>query len=160
MATVTQLTRALADQPFLSDLPPDVLGRLAAHVYRRDYAKGEALFTEGRIADQFFLIHRGLVKLTMRSASGHQVDIETVGPDAAVGWSWLLSPHRWHLTATAVKKTSTLVFDTARLREVMDDDPAVGYELTRRFATIIFSRLRAIQARVGEQASTTQGGAR
>jgi CRP-like cAMP-binding protein len=149
MATVTQLTRALADQPFLSDLPPDILRQLAAHVRRRDYVAGEVLFREGETADRFFLIHRGLVMLTMRAPNGNSVDIDTLGPDAAVGWSWLLSPYRYHLTATALKKTSTLVFDAFRLRAVMEGEPATGYELMHRFANIIFDRLRAVHARIG-----------
>lgn len=156
MTTVAQLTRALADQPFLSDLPTEILRQLAAHVRRRDYAAGDVLFNEGEAAERFFLIRRGLVTLSVRGPSGRSVDIETLGPDAAIGWSWLLYPYRWHLTATAVKKTSTLVFDAARLRAVMDAEPAIGYELMRHFAVIIFDRLRAIQRRLGEAADGAQ----
>jgi CRP/FNR family transcriptional regulator, cyclic AMP receptor protein len=154
-ATVAQLARVLADQPFLSDVPPTVLRQLAAHVRRRDYLAGEVLFVEGESADRFFLIRRGLVRLSMQLPGDAPADVEILGTDAALGWSWLLPPYRWHLTATALKKTSTLVFDASRLRAVMEEDPAIGYELMRRFAAIIFDRLRALHAQVGSQAEST-----
>lgn len=148
-ATVAQLARALADQPFLSDLPPSALQQLAAHVRRRDYIAGEILFAQGGSADRFFLIRRGLVRLSMELPGDAAADVETLGVDAALGWSWLLPPYRWHLTATALKKTSTLVFDARRLRDVMEADPEIGYELMQRFAAIIFDRLRALQLSYG-----------
>lgn len=152
-ATVAQLARALADQPFLSALTIDAQRELAAHARRRDYASGEVVFAQGGAADRFFLIRRGLVRLSIEVASRGPVDIETLGVDAAFGWSWLLPPYQWHLSATAANKTSMLVFDAHRLHAVMEADPAIGYELMRRFAAIILDQLQAVQARLGEESS-------
>jgi CRP/FNR family cyclic AMP-dependent transcriptional regulator len=147
--TVAQLTKALADHPFLSEFSHPVLVELASQMRRREYPAGEVIFAEGAPAERFFLIRRGLVGLTMQLPDGGHVELETLGPDAALGWSWLLPPYCWHLTAVAHKRTSVFVFDAYRLRKLMESDPAVGYDLMQRFAAIIFDRLRVLHSRVG-----------
>lgn len=141
------MATALADHPFFSSMPSSSLRRIAHHVYRTEFAAGETIFTEGETADRFFLIRRGLVKLSIEVSGRGQVDVETLGADAALGWSWLMPPYRWHLTASAVEHTSTLVIDAATLRALMAGDPVLGYELMRRFAAIIFDRLQATRER-------------
>lgn len=115
--------------------------------------RGEPVFAEGGAADRFFLIRRGLVRLSIEVPSPGSVDIETLGADAAFGWSWMLPPYQWHLSATAVNKTSTLVFDAHRLHAATDADPVIGYELMHRLAAIISDQLQAVQARLGEESS-------
>ena len=142
---------ALADHPFFSSMPVGSLRRLAQHVYRAEFAAGETIFNEDETADRFFLIRRGLVKLSMEVAGRGQVDVETLGADAPLGWSWLMPPYRWHLTAIAVQRTTALVMDASTLRALMAGDPVLGYELMRRFAAIIFDRLQATRQRFVQQ---------
>jgi CRP-like cAMP-binding protein len=138
----------LADHPFFSAIPITSLRRVATHAYRADYAPGETIFTEGGVADRFFLIRRGLVRLDMEIAGPGQIELETIGADAALGWSWLVAPHRWHLSATAVARTSTLAIDATTLRALMSADPVLGYELTKRLAAVMFDRLQMTRRRL------------
>jgi CRP-like cAMP-binding protein len=139
---------ALRDHPFLSELPAASLRRLAAHAYRVDFAAGETIFREGTAADRFFLIRRGIVRLAMEVPGRGVVEIETLGPDTALGWSWLVSPYQWHITAVAVERTSTVAIDAAVLRSLMAADAVMGYEIMRRFAAVMFDRLQAERARL------------
>ena len=151
MTTSSPLAVALSDHPFLSSIPVASLRRLATHAQSRTYSAGEEIFREGGKADRFFLIRHGLVRLDAEepgSDGPRQVEIEMLGADAALGWSWLFSPYRWHLSATAVKRTSTLVLDADMLRAVMSADPVLGYELMRRFAAVMFDRLRVTRLRL------------
>src|SRR5665213_1908918 len=83
---------ALSDHPFLSSIPIGSLRRLAAHVQSHTYPAGEQVFREGQIANRFFLIRNGLVRLDLEVAGRGQVEVETLGSDCALGWSWLFSP--------------------------------------------------------------------
>jgi CRP-like cAMP-binding protein len=141
---------ALRDHPFLSEMPVSSLRRLANHAYRAVFAPGESIFREGGPADRFFLIRRGLVRLDIEVPGRGRVDLETLGADAALGWSWLLAPYRWHLSATAVQRTSMLVFDASMLRALMAADPVLGYEMMRRFNAVMFDRLQATRARCAD----------
>ena len=134
---------ALRDHPFLSELPAGSLRRLTAHAYRVDFAPGETIFREGGVADRFFLIRHGTVRLEMDVPGRGAVEVETLGADAALGWSWLVSPYRWQLSAVAIERTSTIVIDAAVLRSLMVADAVLGYEITRRFAAMMFDWLRA-----------------
>ncbi|HEY0871458.1 MAG TPA: cyclic nucleotide-binding domain-containing protein [Acidothermaceae bacterium] len=152
MTTVPPVAAALADHPFLSTLPSQSLRRLATHVQSRIYAAGEAILREGEVANRFFLIRHGSVRLDIEVPGRGPVEIETLGADSALGWSWLFQPHRWQLSATAVTRTSTLVFDADALQVVMASDPALGYELMRRFAGVMFDRLNATRLRLTSDA--------
>jgi len=148
---VSPVAATLADHPFFSSMPLASLRRLATHAYRHEFAAGEPIFFEGADADRFMLIQRGLVKLDIEVPNRGRVDVEVLGPDSALGWSWLFAPYRWHLSATAVERTITLVFDAGVLRSRMAGDPVLGYELMRRFAAVLFDRLQATRERLSEE---------
>jgi CRP/FNR family cyclic AMP-dependent transcriptional regulator len=163
MPTTSPLATALSEHPFLSSIPLASLRRLATHVRSRTYGAGQEIFREGDPADRFFLIRHGLVLLEVDvpGADGpKRIEIETLGADAALGWSWLFSPYGWQLSATAVKRTATLVFDADMVRSVMAADPVLGYELMRRFAAVMFDRLQATRARlIGNGSDVPSAGA-
>lgn len=134
---------ALADHPFFSTLPKATLRRLATHAYRREFAPGERIFDEGGLADRLFLIRHGSVRLDAEIPGRGRLGLEVIGADAAFGWSWLLPPYRWQVSATALERTDAVVFDATTLRALMAADPVVGYELLRRLAAVMFDRLKA-----------------
>jgi CRP/FNR family cyclic AMP-dependent transcriptional regulator len=158
MTTIPPIAAVLADQPFLSTIPIGSLRRLATHVQSRTYPAGQQILREGDVANRFFLIRHGLVRLDFEVPGRGPVEIETLGADAALGWSWLFAPYRWHLTATAVARTSTLVFDGDALQAVMASDPPLGYELMRRFTGVMFDRLKATRLRLTDEAEIPLGG--
>ena len=65
---------------------------------------GTSLFRLGDPADRLFLVERGRIKLTLpMSVRGPEEDtfVEERAPGQAVGWSALIPPYRFTLTATA-----------------------------------------------------------
>jgi CRP/FNR family transcriptional regulator, cyclic AMP receptor protein len=145
-----QLAAALADHPFFSSMPSVVVNELGTHAYRHDYPAGSVVFQEGGAADQFMVIRQGLIKLDIEVPGRGRVDIETVGADTVLGWSWLFSPYRWHLGAVALERTKVLAFDASALRGLMAADSLIGYELMRRVAAVMLDRLQATRRRLGE----------
>lgn len=151
MTSTESLAHTLADQPFLSAIPIASLRRLAAHVQTQGYPPGHVLFREGATADRFFLLRQGLVRLDIDVPGGGLVPIETLAADAALGCSWLFAPFEWKLSAIAVKRTKVLVFDAAVLRTLMAADPVLGYELMRRFASVMYDRLQVTRLRLSQE---------
>jgi CRP/FNR family transcriptional regulator, cyclic AMP receptor protein len=158
MTSIPRVAAALADHPFLSAIPVGSLCRLAAHVQPCTYPAGQVIMREGQPADRFFLIRQGLVRLDIEVPGTDVVEVETLGADAVLGWSWLFPPYRWQLTATAVARTSTLAFDSDAVQAVMAADPLLGYELMRRFAGVIFDRLTATRMRLTSNADVPSAG--
>jgi CRP/FNR family transcriptional regulator, cyclic AMP receptor protein len=158
MTTTPTAAAALSDHPFLSSIPVGSLRRLVTHVRCQTYPAGEQIFREGEHADRFFLIRHGLVQLDIEVSGRGLVEVERLGPDAALGWSWLFSPYLWQLSATVVERTSVLVFDADALQTAMASDPALGYELMRRFAAVMFDRLNATRLRLSDEGTIPTAG--
>jgi CRP-like cAMP-binding protein len=51
-----------------------------------------------------------------------------------LGWSWLVPPYQWRYDARALTMTRAIALDGACLRHKCEQDPALGYELLKRFS--------------------------
>jgi CRP/FNR family transcriptional regulator, cyclic AMP receptor protein len=138
----------LAAQPFLDGLTDHQLERLSYWSKRAMFHAGNRVFHEGDHADRFWLISRGKVNLDTHIPGRGDVVVETLGPGAVLGWSWLFPPYRWHFGAVAVENTFTVSLDGAGLRGLCDQDPILGYELTSRFMRVVVDRLQATRLRL------------
>ena len=105
------LTEILRQHPFLaglSDAHMEVLVGCASNVR---YAEGAPLIQEGEIANTFYLIRTGRVALETDVNARGKIRIQTVGPGDVLGWSWLISPFRWHFNALAVAEVRAVALD-------------------------------------------------
>ncbi|HUH80128.1 MAG TPA: cyclic nucleotide-binding domain-containing protein [Solirubrobacteraceae bacterium] len=107
------------------------------------FAAGERLFREGGPAERFFLIREGAVALEVDAPGRGPLVIETLHGGEVVGWSWLFEPYRWEFDARAVVPTAVVCFDGACLRGKCEEDHELGYQLMRRFASLLIDRLQA-----------------
>jgi CRP-like cAMP-binding protein len=101
------------------------------------------LLREGDPADRFFLIRRGTVALEVSAPGRGALTIETLDDGDPVGWSWLFAPYRWQFDARTVGPCELVAFDGACLRGKCEEDHELGYQLMRRFAANVVSRLQA-----------------
>ncbi|MGZ9033800.1 MAG: cyclic nucleotide-binding domain-containing protein, partial [Rhodospirillales bacterium] len=69
--------------------------------------------------------------------------VETLSGGDLMGWSWLVPPFRCSFDARAVELTRLISLDAACLRDKMEDDPVLGYELYKRFSPVIAARVAA-----------------
>jgi CRP/FNR family transcriptional regulator, cyclic AMP receptor protein len=112
------------------------------------FADGSFLFREGQPAEKFFLILDGKVSLETAAPGSGAIVVQTIGGGEVAGFSWLLEPHRWEFDGRAVGTVRAIGLDGARLREECDEDPALGYELMRRFARLATRRMQAARIRL------------
>jgi CRP-like cAMP-binding protein len=146
--TIVDIEGILSTHPFLKGLPDEWLGDLADRAASTVWPTGHRIFDEGRTADSFWLIRHGLVALDLHVPGRGDVVIETLGPDTVLGWSWLFPPHVWHFGAFAVQETHALEFDAAGVLGICDRDPALGYDLSRRFMGVLLDRLQNTRLRL------------
>ena len=91
---------------------------------------GSSLFRLGDTADRLLLTERGRIRLTLpMQVRGHEEDIlvEERSPGQTVGWSALIPPYRFTLTATVPLETEVIALPRESLREHFAAYPAVGY---------------------------------
>ena len=137
------LERVLADHPLLKGCEPRYIQLLADCARRVEFNTDEFIFRQGEEADQFYLIRRGRVALEIPTPGGGPIILQTAGKGDFLGWSWMITPYRWHFDARAVDPTSAIALDGKRLREKCGADHHLGYEVIRRVARIMEHRLQA-----------------
>jgi CRP/FNR family cyclic AMP-dependent transcriptional regulator len=140
----------LAAQPFMRGLPSDqiaVLAGLARHV---TVPVRQRLFEEGSTADKFWLIDAGRVALDAMVPGRGRVTIETLSRGDVIGLSWLQPPYQWRFGAVTTAPMQAFELDGRAVRAACDADPALGYELTRRFIGVVVHRLQATRDRLLE----------
>ena len=86
------MTEILADHPFLGGLPHDGIALIVGCAKNVVFDAGALLLSEGGAADTFYMIRRGHVAIEVHAPGRGPIVIETVGPGAVVGWSWLVPP--------------------------------------------------------------------
>lgn len=112
------------------------------------YDQGVRLFDEGGLADQCWVVLSGCVTIDTTVPRNGRMVLQSIGAGELVGWSWLVPPYRWHFGATVVTPTRAAVVDTAALRRLADDDPALGYQLSLILLDALLNRLQATRIRL------------
>jgi CRP-like cAMP-binding protein len=138
----------LSTQPFLAGLTATQLDKLSFWSKRTVFHAGARLFEEGRRADRFWLLREGHVTLDTHVPGRGDVVVETLGPGAVLGWSWLFAPYRWHFSARAVETTLAIELDAPGVRELCGRDPELGYQLASRFMAVVVERLQSTRLRL------------
>ena len=109
---------------------------------------GTLLFRLGDTADRLFLVERGGIRLTlpMQIRSQEQdVLVEERSLGQTVGWSALIPPYRFTLSATASPDTEVIALPRESLREYIAANPAAGCKIALNLAVVIGHRLQLFQ---------------
>lgn len=102
---------------------------------------GHFIFRQGEEARQFYLILEGKVDVELFSAEGGPVVLQTLQPGDVLGWSWITTPSQWRLDARTIERTRAVAIGVVELRERMEQNPALGFELMKRLAEVLTERL-------------------
>jgi CRP-like cAMP-binding protein len=138
-----------AQPDLLRGLPQDDAARVLALGSRMVVSNGAELFHMGEEAESLYLVTRGHIKLTLpmqvRGQEGNVLVEERTGGQT-VGWSALIPPHRFTLTATAAIDSEVLAIRREALRQCFAASPGIGAAVSLNLATVIGERLQVFQA--------------
>ncbi|MGQ9908187.1 MAG: cyclic nucleotide-binding domain-containing protein [Candidatus Flexifilum sp.] len=130
-------------------LPPEALAEIAQFCEEEALEADTYLFEQGDEADELYLVLDGAVDLLMDidSKGESRTEIETVVAGEALGWSALVEPHEYQLSAAAATEVKVILIDAPRLRDYLAAHPDHGYVLMRRVAQMIGERLGHMRTR-------------
>lgn len=140
---IKNLSEILRTHPFVNDLSEQHLQTLISCVTNVRFSEGSYIFHEGEEADKFYLIRDGRVALEIHAGKKGIIRVQTIGPGEVLGWSWLISPYRWHYDACVVEDVHALTFDGKCLRTKCETDHNFGYEMLKRFSQVLEQNLKA-----------------
>ncbi len=133
----------LADHPFLKGMDEHHLHLIVGCASNVRFDSGQHLFHEGEEANHFYVIRHGKIALEIFSPSRGPLVIDTLGEGDILGWSWIVPPYKWRFDARAIELTRAVALDGACLRGKCESDHDLGYELVKRFTSIMEQRLEA-----------------
>jgi CRP-like cAMP-binding protein len=148
--TKLSIEARIAASGFFAGLGPDFIQFLAAHAKPRSLAAGAMLFRYGERSDCFYLVEHGQVGVEVAAIAGPALELQELGPGAALGWSWLIAPHTWSFQARAKTAAELLEFDGNAILARCEQDPHFGYEVLKRFAALMSERLHFARRKMME----------
>lgn len=158
MVEIAGLDRMLLEQPFFAGMPAEQAAFVAGCGRNVVVEAGAWLFREDGPADFFYLLRHGTVTLEMRAPGREPLIVDTLADGDILGWSWLMPPYRWSMDARAQTLVRVVALDAVCLRGKLDSDPALGYELIRRFVPVMGRRLLAARLQLADLYARPQGG--
>jgi CRP-like cAMP-binding protein len=140
----------------MTQLMPDLLDGLDADQAREILglgkrlvlSSGAELFHLGDEAANLFVVQRGRIRLTLPMTvrgRNEEVLVEERSPGQTVGWSALIPPYRFTLTATAPLETVVVSLSREALRTHFTARPDVGQAVSLNLAAVIGQRLQLFQ---------------
>ena len=102
-------------------------------------AAGDVLFREGQAAENFYILLKGRVKLTIGTANNTVYIISLAGE--AFGWSSLIDRETYSASAESSEKSSLLVIDRTRLAPILEKYAHDGQLFFKKLAGTLGNRL-------------------
>ena len=133
----------------LSGLPTDEAAHVLALGKRMLLTSGSELFHLGDAAESVYVVTRGRLRLTLPMqvrSRDEDVMVEERSGGQTVGWSALIPPYRFTLTATAQLETEVITLAREALIEYFAAHPETGYAVSLNLCSVIGQRLQICQA--------------
>jgi CRP-like cAMP-binding protein len=140
---------ALRRAAIFAELHDAEAARVLAVARPRQCHQGECLFLLGDHADRLYVVLSGRVELTFPLTFGsvvREVSVESKTPGSALGWSALVKPHRFTLSARAAEKSELAAFSRQDLLTLFEAEPRIGCVVMQHIAEVVGRRLLQVQA--------------
>jgi CRP-like cAMP-binding protein len=142
------LSKQLRQHSVFADLSPDNLEKIAGCASNEVFGRGEYIFKAGEKADKFYLVRFGKVSGEVYVPAEGPVIVDTVEEGNIFGWSWLMSPYKWHFDARALELTRVISINANCVRKKLEQDNKLGYNLMKHFGEIMVQHLEALRAQI------------
>ena len=141
----------LSRHPFFQGMDGPFIEFLADSAVETQLGAGDILFRQGKPADKFYLLRSGQVSVQVPALVGPVLEIQRIGDDQLLGWSWLIPPYRWNFQARVEADSTVIEFDGVAVLKQCEQDPKFGYELLKRFAALMSERLEAARQKMMDE---------
>ena len=137
--------RLIATHPLWHDMQPKHLLALEHCAHLIAYERGDWIGRVGESAEFFYLITGGCAELSLPINEADSVPIMRLNKQAMIGWSWLYVPFEWQYDVQAVTTLDAIAFNVECVRAMLEADHELGFQLMKRFGTVIQERQRQIR---------------
>ena len=131
---------------FFKNFSNDQLVKLEPLGKEETYQAGAHLYSNGDPARSLYLVMEGKVALFMDTYVGTgkpplQVTVDFITRGESMGWSAVVEPFIYTLSARCLEDTKLISFDSEKLLDMMEEDNALGFKIMQSTAKVISTRL-------------------
>jgi CRP-like cAMP-binding protein len=113
----------------------------------RTYEEQGVIFNQGDLASHLHVVAAGnvaLIRQITKAITGEemQVTVDIIQDGQSLGWSALVEPHSYTVSARALGKVELIVIDSANLNAWLQGNPIVGMLVLRNLNALLAQRLR------------------
>jgi CRP/FNR family cyclic AMP-dependent transcriptional regulator len=129
--------------PLFAGIDPVLFKDIAMAGEEVTFDEGEWLFIEGDNADALYLVLGGSLelKIDLNEDGTRRADLSTLVEGSVAGWSALVDPYVYTLSAVATTTVQAVHLDAVKLRQLMDANPLLGYQIMKQLAKVLGERL-------------------
>lgn len=147
------VTEILKDSELFKGLEAHHLEKVSFLCRGANYKEGTLIFKEGDEAAELYILTEGRVALEMAvqpvpDRPAIPTAVEVVSKGEAFGWSAIVAPHIYTLSARCMTSCTALAIKGDMLRQIMADDTSLGFELMQRLTQLIALRLAHTRLRL------------
>ena len=142
MRSQEELIKVLQTIPWFQELDQKHFEKMLKISSLLEVDAKQELFREGDPEDYLYIVSQGRVAIEIMVPSRGRMRIYTAEPMDVVGWSSVTPVVRRRTAGAQAVLPSCLVRqDAAALRQLAEEDCALGYIIMRRMANVVASRL-------------------
>lgn len=138
-----------------SDLDDAQLTAIQGSCEVAEYKRGQKIFAAGETPDFFWIVHTGQVILSWddpRGTAQPEDAITTLTEGMPFGWSSLVPPYKYHLSAHCDSRScKTVRIPKNRLLQLFEDDAQLGYKVMSRVMILAGQRFHQLQDEVARR---------
>ncbi len=146
---MSKSNNGLSQNELFGPLTEQELSKLAPLCSTFSAAEEAALFLEGRFASHLYLVTEGQIALQKRIRVPHatrpkRMTVTVCRAGEVVGWSALVEPYKYTLSAVAWDASRLIRIDAKMLRMALNLYPEIGYKIMGTLSAVMSRRLRQI----------------
>ncbi len=134
--------------PYFSGISEESLKQIAMIAEEKCIPAQQQLFREGDPAKHVSIITRGEVNIQYLLGTGELRTVDTLVAGELLGWSGIIEPYKYTAIGTTTKETDLVQLDAVKLRQLLAQDPLLGYRLTTEVAKLLAHRLEGARVQL------------
>lgn len=138
-----------------ADLSDDQLTAILECCEVADFKRGEEIFASGETPEYFWIVQTGQINLTLDAPEGPALPentITTLSEGMPFGWSSLVPPYKYHLSAhCASRSCKTVRIPKDRLLQLFESDAQLGYKVMSKVMIVVGQRFHQLQDEVARR---------
>jgi CRP/FNR family cyclic AMP-dependent transcriptional regulator len=136
----------LKEFAFFKGFSDEELAKVASVAAEETYDAGAQMYKNGDPARALYMVQEGKILLVMDGYLGPhrppmQVTVDVVTKGESSGWSAVVEPYIFTLSALCIDRAKMIAIDGVGLRKLMDEDCALGFGIMKATAKVIANRL-------------------